>query len=84
MAASGKALAFRDLAGLDLNGLSFDALIQSWSVLAALRAKDETGTRNFLQRVRGGADPSKALADALKLDPAGVDACWKAEVLKGR
>jgi hypothetical protein len=84
MAASGKALAFRDLAGLDLNGLSFDALIQSWSVLAALRAKDEAGTRNFLQRVRGGADPSKALADALKMDPDGVDACWKAEVLRGK
>jgi hypothetical protein len=84
LASSGKALAFKDLAVLDLNSLSFASLVQSWSVLQALRAKDESGTRAFLRKVRRGNDPFKALQDCLKLDPSGVDRVWRADVLKGR
>ncbi len=84
LAATGKALAFRDLATLDLNSLSFASLVQSWSVLQVLRAKDENGTRAFLRRVRRGTDQFKAIQDCLRLDPAAIDKLWKAEVLKGR
>ena len=84
LASSGKALGFGDLAVLDLNSLSFPSLVQSWSVLQVLRAKDENGTRAFLRRVRRGTDQFKALQESLRLDPAGVDRLWKAEVLKGR
>lgn len=84
LASSGKALGFADLAVLDLNSLSFPALVQSWSVLQVLRAKDENGTRVFLRKVRRGNDQFKALAESLRLDPAGVDRLWKAEVLRGR
>jgi hypothetical protein len=84
LAASGKALAFQDLAVLDLNSLSFDALVQSWSVLQVLRAKDDSGTRTFLRRVRRGTDQFQALKECLHLDPAGVDRLWRAEVLRGR
>ncbi len=84
LAVSGKALAFRDLATLDLNSLSFASLVQAWSVLQALRAKDENATRTFLRKVRRGIDQFKALQESLRLDPAGVDKAWKAEMLKGR
>jgi hypothetical protein len=84
LAVSGKALAFRDLAVQDVNSLSFDSLVQAWSTLRVLRAKDEAGTRAFLARVRRGTDQFKALADGLRLDPDGVDRLWRAEVLKAR
>jgi len=84
LAVSGKAVPFRDLAGLDLNSLSFDALVQSWSVLQVLRAKDEAAARAFLRRVRRGGDQFQALKETLRLDPAGVDELWRAEVLKRR
>ena len=84
LASSGKAMPFGDLAVLDLNSLSFPALVQSWSVLQVLRAKDENGTRAFVRRVRRGGDAFKALKECLNLDAAGVDRLWKAEVLKGR
>jgi hypothetical protein len=84
LASSGKAQAFGDLAVLDLNSLSFPALVQSWSVLQVLRAKDENGTRAFLRRIRRGTDQFKALQESLRLDPAGVDRLWKAEAQKGR
>lgn len=84
LAASDKALAFKDLAVLDLNSLSFTGLVQSWSVLQALRSKDPVATRTFLRKVRRGTDQFQALQECLKLDPAGVDRLWKAEVLKAR
>jgi hypothetical protein len=82
MAAAGKALSFADLAVLDQNSLSFDALIQAWSVLQTLRAKDENGTRAFVRKVRRGSDAGKALQECLRLDPAGVDRLWRTEVMR--
>jgi hypothetical protein len=84
LASSGKAAGFGDLAVLDLNSLSFPALVQSWSVLQVLLRRDENATRAFLRKVRRGGDQFRALQDCLRLDPAGVDRYWKAEVLKGR
>ena len=84
LAASNKALAFRDLSALDQNSLSFDALVQSWSVLQVLRAKHENGSRAFVRRLRRGDDPNRMLQECLRLDPAGVDRLWRGEVLKAR
>ena len=84
LAASGRALAFQDLAVLDLNSLTFDSLVQSWSVLAVLRAKDENGTRAFLRRVRRGEEQFGALKESLRLSPADLDRLWRSEVLKRR
>jgi len=84
LAASGRAIDTRDLAVLDLNSLSFDALVQSWSVLRALREEDENGTRAFLRRVRQGTDQFEALRDCLRLTPEEVDRIWKTRMAKGR
>lgn len=84
LAASGKAMAFRDLAVLDQNSLTFDALVQSWSVLQTLLVRDEPGTRQFLRRVRRGTDQFQALRECLRMEPAAVDELWRAEVLKRR
>jgi hypothetical protein len=82
LASSGRALDFATLSRLDTNSLTFDALVQSWSTLQALRAKDESGTRSFLRRVRSGDEPDAALKASLRLDPAGVDRLWRDAVLR--
>ncbi|MCK6481591.1 MAG: hypothetical protein L6R43_16060 [Planctomycetes bacterium] len=84
LAASGKALAFQDLAVMDLNSLGFDALVQAWSVLGVLREKDGNGTRAFLRKVRRGGEQFAALKETLRMDPGDVDRLWRSEMLKRR
>jgi len=84
LAVQGSALGFEDLSGLDLNSLSCEGLVQSWSVLRVLEAKDASGTRAFIRRVRRGVSQREALKDCLRLDAAGVDRLWRTEVLRTR
>jgi len=82
LAAENRALDFASLSVLDLNSLTFENLIQAWSVLDALLARDGPGTRAYLRRVRRGADPREALKDILHLEPAGVDRLWRERALR--
>lgn len=84
LAASRKSLLFQDLAVLDLNSLTFDALVQAWSVLGVLRERDANGTRAFLRKVRRGGEQFEALKETLRMTPAEVDRLWRGEMLKRR
>jgi hypothetical protein len=81
---SEKAIDFKDLAVLDLNSLSFDHLVQSWSVLDALKTKDASATRILLRRLRQGHDQFEVLKSAFKLEPQDVDRLWRAHVIRKR
>ncbi len=84
LAASQRAQDVATLNALDLNSLTFDALVQAWSLLEVLRARDPEATRALLRRVRRGTPFADALKDGFRLDFAGLDRLWHQEVLKAR
>jgi hypothetical protein len=70
------------LTAMDLNSLSFDALVQAWSVLDFLHRRDDSGTRGLLRRVRRGIPFPEALKESLDLDAPALDRLWRQDVLK--